>query len=96
MPIETGEGKKCLRNRFEKPNLGLWDFPATAEKGHAVQNLAEALQTEALRYKLPVDREIQMEIPDSFKHIRIWPRERAHFRLESREPLTKERIEGIR
>ncbi len=29
--------KKCLRNRFEKPNFGLWDFPATAEKGHAVQ-----------------------------------------------------------
>jgi hypothetical protein len=43
------------------PNLGPWDFPATAEK--AFKNLAEALQAEAARNKLSLGWEAKTEIP---------------------------------
>jgi hypothetical protein len=45
------------------PNLGPWDFPATAEKGHAVKKLAETLQAETVRYKLSLGWEAKTEIP---------------------------------
>jgi hypothetical protein len=32
-------------------------------KGHAIKNLPEALQTEAVTYKLSVGREVKMKIP---------------------------------
>jgi hypothetical protein len=45
-------------------SFGLWDFPAAAEKGSALKNLAGALHTEAVRCTLSVGREVKTEIPD--------------------------------
>jgi hypothetical protein len=87
--------KKYLRNGFEKPNLGLWDFPATAEK---------AMQSRTWLRRCKLRRsDINCQSPGKSKwkfriHSNISgcaPKE-GTFRLESREPLTKERIEGIR
>ena len=57
------EKKTCMRNGFEKPNFGPWDFQVTAEKAKQSKNLAGGLKTETVRYKLSVAREFKMEIP---------------------------------
>jgi hypothetical protein len=41
-----------------------WDFSRNCQKDSAGKNLAEVLQAEAVRSKVPVGREVKMEIPD--------------------------------
>jgi hypothetical protein len=38
-------------------------FSRNRRNGHAIKNLPEALQTEAVTYKLSVGREVKMKIP---------------------------------
>jgi hypothetical protein len=43
--------------------LGALGFSRNPGKGHAVKNLAEALQAEAVMYKLSLGWEVKTEIP---------------------------------
>jgi hypothetical protein len=57
------EKEKCLGHGYEKPQLGALGFSRNPGKGHAVKNLAEALQAEAVMYKLSLGWEVKTEIP---------------------------------
>ena len=52
-----------LRNGFEKPNFGLWDFRHNCQKGSALENLAGALPADGVGCTLSLVWEVKMEIP---------------------------------
>jgi hypothetical protein len=54
VPIETGE-EKVSEKWIREAQCGAWGFSCNSRQGHAVQNLAEALQTEAVKRNLSVD-----------------------------------------
>ena len=50
-------------NRVREVQFWALGFSRNRRKGYAVENLAGGLKTEMVRYKLPVAREVKMEIP---------------------------------
>ena len=65
------EKEKCLRNGFEKPNFGLWYFPAAAEKAlHSKTCLVQCIMGGGCT--LSVGREVKMEIPDRSDSPKSW------------------------
>jgi hypothetical protein len=52
-----------LENRIREVQFWALGFSRNRRKGYAVENLAGGLKTERVRYKLPLAREVKMEIP---------------------------------
>jgi hypothetical protein len=64
VPNEFGGGKLSENEKWIRAKQ-FWPlgFPPDRRTGHATKNLAEALQTEAVTYKLSAGREVKMKIP---------------------------------
>jgi hypothetical protein len=66
-------------NRVREVQFWALGFSRNRRKGYAVENLAGGLKTEMVRYKLPVAREVKMEIPVNtnwigYFHMQVsWP-----------------------